>query len=410
MGCREPIIALGGSGPAAAARARAELAFWTLGARVIEPVRDAKYESARVKIAHAALLPSRVWNDTAVWTAATATRRTLLLGGRFTGERYTLGAGHAVAWPAKPAESRHAINLGRIADDEYAWDTEVAYSIGDVTAADVGALFRALFSAAEGREERDVREDYRAAAPRATAALGQLFRVDSIKTATPPDSSTLATFWWTMSTNQLATRYPNFAQYMQRYVETSRMRWTLTDRDGAHYLDASMRDGRIQLRVRSRGGRLVAIADPARVIPDSLTLNGDLTVKVRIFTVGVRKYHSEFKLIRDAHETGFHVVSRQEPDWVLPLVTERLLRTPLRRPFKGGGAVFSMSVRDSAGAQTILLRKLHLEVQESAILRFIGRLSSIAVSDFAGKVEKEELAWLREVFGGLVADTHALGF
>jgi hypothetical protein len=51
---------------------------------------------------------------------------------------------------------------------------------------------------------------------------------------------------------------------------------------------------------------------------------------------------------------------------------------------------------------------LHLEVQESAILRFIGRLGAIAVSDYSGDAEREQYIWLKEVFDGLLADIRAL--
>jgi len=407
--CRESIVALGGAAPAgAAARARAELAFWALGARVTDPARDAKYESARAKIADAALLPGRVFNDTSVWNAGSVGRRTLLIGGAFTGGRYRLDAARSVPWPDQPADSRHVINLHRLGDGEYAWDTDVAYAIGSVTARDVGAFWRALLASAEGREEREVRQDYRAVTPRFAATLGQLFRVDSIRTSHLADTSTLATFHVTMTPEVLARRYPNFAEYMDRYFASARMRWTLTNRAGAQFLYATMHDGRIQFRVRTKQGRVIGLAGTALELPDSLVLHGDMAMKVRLFTVGIRNYQAAFTLIRDDRETGFRIVSREEPHWVLPLITERLLRTPLRRPFQGQGAMFAMTVRDTAGAQTILLRSLHLEVQESAILRFIGRLSSIAVGDFAGKVEKEELAFFREVFAGLVADTQAL--
>jgi hypothetical protein len=128
-------------------------------------------------------------------------------------------------------------------------------------------------------------------------------------------------------------------------------------------------------------------------------------MKVRRFTVGFRDYHGEFAVTRTAHERSWSIVTRREPEWVLPLVTERLLRTPLRRPFQGSGAAFRIGVQDdSTGGQTLLHRRMHLEVEESLILRFLGRLGSIAVSDFSGRVEREQNDWLREVFSALAAD------
>ncbi|MGH7679548.1 MAG: hypothetical protein ACRENU_13840, partial [Gemmatimonadaceae bacterium] len=90
-----------------------------------------------------------------------------------------------------------------------------------------------------------------------------------------------------------------------------------------------------------------------------------------------------------------------------PLITEHLLRTPLQRPFQGRGALFRIGVRDSAGGQTILQRRLHLEVRESAILRFIGRLGTTALSEYRAKAEREQLAWLREAFSALAEDVRA---
>ena len=108
-------------------------------------------------------------------------------------------------------------------------------------------------------------------------------------------------------------------------------------------------------------------------------------------------------------ERAWSIVTRAEPHWILPLVTERLLKTPLKRPFQGSGALFRIGVRDdSAGGQSVLHRRMHLEVEESMILRFIGRLGAIAVGDYSGEAERQQYAFLEEVFTALVADARAL--
>ena len=337
-----------------------------------------------------------------------ATTRTLLIGGRFTGTRYRLDAAPIVAHPSRPAESRHDITLTRIADGEYAWDTDVDYALGTVRARDVATMIRLLLTSAEGREGDQVRNDYRRTIPRTSRVMGQLFRMDSLHTASLDDSSTLGTLYATMTPAAIQERYPHFAKYMRKYAESAKIHWRLADRDGATFFDFQMRDGQIRIRTRSRDRRLVPIAGPQRPLPDTLVLHGDFTLKVKIFTAGFRNYRASFVLTNTPRLTAFTVESREEPAWVLPLVTERLLRTPLRRPFQGRGATFRMGVADSAGAQTILLRELHLEVQESAILRFITSLSSTAYGDFAGKAEREQLEWLRELLTALGEDVGGL--
>jgi hypothetical protein len=407
--CREPFISLGGLNTRAPSRARAVEVFSSLGARVTDPRRDAKYDTARVKIANAAMIPSKVWDDTSVWTAGSESRRTLQISGRFAAPQYRLDAVRFAPNPTRPAESKHIIHLTQLTDVAYAWDTEVMYSLGTAPASDIVAFTRALFAAGEGRLEGQIRADYAAVAPRTTATLGQLFIVDSIRSAHYADSSTLTTYSVTMRPDIMHPRRPRFAEYARKYLVTAKMHWTLTDRNGSQFFELSTDDGRLTMKVRTRRGAIVAMNGPVVPMPDSLTLNGAMTMKVRRFTAGFRDYHAEFTIIRTDHEASWSIVSRREPTWVLPLITERLLRTPLRRPFQGSGSLFRIGVRDSVGGQTVLLRRLHLEVQESAILRFIGRLGATAIGDYQGHAEKEMNVWLQEVFAGIVADLAGFG-
>jgi hypothetical protein len=409
VSCRDSFQWLGGATPRASTRAGATQVFSSLGARVTDPRRDGKYDTARIKIANAAMIPSRVWDDSSVWTAGSASRRTLLISGRFASPRYRLDAVRFAPTPSQPAESRHVINLTRLTEDAYAWDTEVIYALGTAPSNGIAAFTRSLFAAGEGRAERDVRDDYTAAAPATTAAMGRLFAVDSIRTWAFADSSTQALFAVTLRPDLVEKTLPHFAEYARKYLVTARMSWTLTDKSGANYFELSADNGRILMKVRTKGGRIVSMNSPLEYMPDSLTLNGALTMKVRRFTVGFHDYHAEFNIIRSDHESAWSIVSRREPEWVLPLITERLLRTPLRRPFQGSGSMFRIGVRDSVGGQTVLLRRLHLEVQESAILRFIGRLGATAVGDYQGNAEKEMNIWLRDVFAAIVADLGAFG-
>ena len=342
-----------------------------------------------------------------MWTTHATSQRLLSVYGTFADGRYALDTMSGIPAPSRLADSRHLIGLTRIDDGEFAWDTDVAYAVGSATAEDIAHFITALWAGAEGRTERDVRDRVRATAPRSSAVLAQLFRVDSISTAHLPDSSTLAAFTVTLTPAGVESRFPHFARYMRRYGETSRIRLTLTDREAALFFDFSLRDGRMLLRVRTRDGKLVPLSGAARAMPDTLAINGDFTLKVRRFTVGFRKYHGDFVISRSEHERAWTIISQREPEWVLPLFTETLLRTPLRRPFQGPGSSFRISAMDQAGRQTLLVRRLHMEVQESAILRFLGRLGAIAVSDYTGDAEREQYAWLKEFFDALLEDLRA---
>lgn len=350
------------------------------------------------------MIPSRIWNDSAIWTSMAATRRELLVRGHFDGTRYRMQALPAVPFPTAPAEARHLIALSRLSNDEFSWYTDVPFALGHVDARDVGAMIAAIFASAEGRTEAQVRDDYARTLPRTTRVMGELFRVDSILSVQLADRSTAALFSLTMTPEGVEKKYPDLAKYLRKYVRAGRIHLTLQDSSANTYLDLKLANGKLDMRVRTAAGRMVSLYGPPRLRPDTLVLGADVTVRVRGFTVGFRNYRGEFRVIASDHERAWQLRSRREPDWVLPFITERLLRTPLRRPFRGEGAFAEIGVRDSAGAQTILGRRVAMTVQESAILRFIGRLGAIAVSDYAGKVEREEMAWLNEVFTALLAD------
>jgi len=139
-----------------------------------------------------------------------------------------------------------------------------------------------------------------------------------------------------------------------------------------------------------------------------MELRVDFTTRMKLFTVGVQNLLMQFVITETPHERAWTMIGRREPDWRLPLVSEHLLRTPLRRPFQGEGVIFHIGVRDSAEAQTLLERRAHLTVQESAILHFLNSLGSRAMSDLADRTEREEEQFLHEVFSALEADVHQL--
>jgi len=350
------------------------------------------------------MIPSRVWDDTAVWVASTPTTRTLLIRGRPAPGGYRMDTHGSVPPPAQPAELRHQIQLARLTGNSYAWDTEALYGIGTAPASDIAAFTRGLFASAEDRTEGDVRADFRAVAPRTTAVFNQLFTLDSIATTNIADGSTLALFAVTLRPEQIEDRLPHFARHLGKYYVTARMHWQLVDSAGVVFMELSARNGHLTLRVRTRDGHPVSLIGPSRPMPSTVQVNGEFVLRVRGFNVGIRDYHPEITFIRTEREAAWRIVSRVEPEWVLPLFTERLLRAPLRRPFLEEGALWQIGVRDTDNGQTVLRRQLHLAVQESPILRFVGRAGAIAMGDYRGLVERDQNQWLGELFAAIAAD------
>ncbi|HZI43415.1 MAG TPA: hypothetical protein VFD67_16985, partial [Gemmatimonadaceae bacterium] len=352
---------------------------------------------------------SRVFDDTAVWTSEPSpVLRALLVEGTPEPGRYRFASRTALTRPARLGESRHVITLARLSPNEFVWDTSVDFALGTVSAAEFGALTTALFASAERGTEQELRADYRSVAPRTAAALASLFSIDSIHTTGFSDGTTDISLTIGLHTDGLQGRFPAFADYVARYANPARYRISVADRSGAIWFDIHGADRAFNIHYRAIQGRLVPLFGPPRTRPDTMELHIDFTTKLKIFTVGLRNLATDFIITETPHERAWTFVAKREPQWKLPLITERLIHSPLRRPFDGTGVIFHLGVRDSADSQTLLERRAHATVQESAILRFLNSLGSGAMSDLADRTEREEEAFLREVFVALQADARAL--
>lgn len=404
--CRDTMAAFGGAGRG---RAAAEQAFEAIADRHFDVLRNARYEYARVHLTKGALSPSRVFDDSAAWTAMTGNVRLLEVFGTVGDGHYVLNARSLVPAPARPGDGRHATSLVRLSQNEYRWETTVDYVIGKVRPSDVATVVSRLFAAGEGRTERELRSELAATVPRTSAALGTVFTLDSLHPTELADGSTAMTVGIAVSSEGLKRRLPAFAEFIRRYVEPTTYRAVVTDRAGVAFVDIAQRDRYVTIRVRTLGGHLVPLSGPARPVPDTLLFVADFKTKVKIFHVGFHDLVME--LVNQSNGDREHfwtVTAHREPKWDLPLVTARLLRAPLRRPFAGEGALFRIGVRAGEnGGPTVIVRQSHLTVQESGILNFLNSLGNTAMDDFDGAVEREENAWLRELFLALRDDARA---
>ncbi len=405
-GCREAPRAFGPS--VGTARVHADEFLFSLAARFSDVQRNAKYDNARHNLARSALTPSRAFDDTSLWTAVPApTTRTLLVGGHLYDGHYRLDALPAVPRPASLGDTRHTVTLTRIDPKTYSWDTIVEFGAGTITANDVGSIFTALFETAEGRGDRQLRDEYRATFPRTAAVLGALFSIDTLHPVPLADGSTFVTVTLTAHPDQLKAVLPAFSQYLSKYLMPAKARITLSDASGATWFEVNAAKGQQTLRFRTLHGHLLPFTGAARAMPDTLRMHMDLALHIKVFTVGFRDLDMDFVITHVEHERAWTMVARKEPQWDLPLASEHVIRASLQKPFEGTGAIFRIGVEDDGG-QTLITRFSHLTVQESNVLKFVGGLSAHAASELAGRSEREEDAFLRESFDALRADVRAL--
>ncbi|HET9424121.1 MAG TPA: hypothetical protein VFO55_02025 [Gemmatimonadaceae bacterium] len=405
-GCVESVRAVA-DGPKERATKVEEVSDAIAG-RFTNPERSGRFESTRRKLVSGALHPSRVFSDTSLWSAtANSSLRSLWALGSLTERGYRFDI--AERGPLDQlADTRHVISLRRIGDGEYQWTTGVDFAIGSITARDAAAMFGQLLTAGHDRDASTVRLGARAAFPRSAAVMAKLFSIDSLSFRPGPPGTTTVNMVVGIHTERLARTAPHFAAYVAKYVENSRYRFLVTDKSGAAFFEAVGRDRKLTIRYRTRADGIVTYLGPPRALPDSLRLVSDLTMRVKMFDVGWRNLVTDFTISRGERSRSWLFVARTEPEWDLPLVTARLIRAPLRRPFQGAGSSFEVAVIDSAGGQTVLARRARLEVKESAILRFLSSLVARVFDDLDASVEREEAEFVRELMGAFQQDARAI--
>jgi hypothetical protein len=404
VGCQGVPDALGSDRNAA--RVNADGIFDGLAKRFDNVQRAPKFHHARAKLGRYALSPSRLIGDTSVWTTTSVadSSRTLSLRGTHTPTGYVFTPQPSVPLPAVIGESRHIIRLRRRGESTYEWQTAVDHGIGPVRAQNVAAATTAWIAAAEKRHCCAARGHHEMLFPRSSRVLGELFSLDTVRVTPLADGSSSVFVEFRMHPDRLEKTRPNFARYLEKYVEPARFRVSIRDGHGGTWFDATGAENRFSLSYRSRDGQLLAFSGPARPLPDSAQIVIDFSAKFMIFRVGVSRLVGDFVAVRGDNERGWAMRFRQEPEWHFPLAVNHLIRTSLRHPFSGDGIGLRVTVRDTPGAQSLVSRQASLSVQESAIVRWLGGLGSSAMSDFAGRAEAEENRYVYEVLSALRAD------
>jgi hypothetical protein len=380
-----------------------------LQARFTDIDRAGRFETVRRRLVSNSLTPESVFADSSFWTAApSAATRLITAKGSLTPRGYRFETTAAPVSAMKLGDTRHLMALTHLGDGRFRWNTEVDFAAGAITASDVAAMVRRLFVAPEGRVAADLRRDVGRLFPRTAAAVGRAVVIDSLDVKPGALGSTQVVVRFRLSTAQLAKTHPHFAAYLTNYAAKSTARFLVSDNAGRTYLEATAADDRLTIRYRLAGGWIATMAGPPRPMPDTLRLLSDITLRTRVFTIGVKGLSTAFLIDSTAHTRGWTVIGRTEPEWILPPLAERLISSPLKRPFEGEGAMYQMVARDSAGGPTLLVRRTRLVVQESAMMRFLNRFVISIFNDIDKDVEREESAFLREMLVAFQRDAQAL--
>lgn len=405
--CRAVPPAFGPSLPQA--RSNADELLGGIAQRFTNVQRTPRFVESREKLGKYALIPSALFNDSTVWTARTSENtRVLTVEGSFSNNRYLFSPRAVVPMPDRIGESRHFMQLRKLSDSEFEWFTNVDIGAGRITAADFANVVSRFMASGENALPAALRADYRTNFPRATASLGRLFSLDSLRSVPDADGATTVILGIRLKPDSIKRTLPDFAAYLDKYISPSRYHIQLTDSRGSKWFDLRGRDNLLQMRFRSKGGHFVPLEGGVRSIPDTLQMKVDFTTRILLFNVGVANMEGEFVNLQSDHERGWAMRFRKEPDWKLPPAVRFFIRSPLRRPFLGAGATFRISLHDTPGSQTILTHRGGAVVQESAILRFLGKLGATAMGDFVGESEAQENRFNAEVFSALRADVRAL--
>ena len=408
VACGSAPAATLGSTPAAA-RDNTDDFFRALALRFGPLTRSPRLALVRPRYVRGSLAPSRIYDDTAVWTSREGDVRTLVVSGTERADgRYALDVVGDAPVPTRTADSRHIMQLRALGDGAYEWRSLDELAVGSASPVALDEMRLRFLAAAEGHTAAQLRFGWRAALPRTSAALGRLFTIDSLVTTPLGDSSTSVAMVVSLHADRLREDFPDYATWVGKYISRMRYRLTLSDYDGSPFLQVAANGDVVRIRARTRGGVLQPLAGPVRETPlDSMRLRLDFSSRVSVFTVGLTNLVADVVPVREPSEIGWMVHFRREPSWRFPLAVDYLMRDALRRPFGGEGSWMRITARDEPGRPTILARDFHMDVQESAIVRWIGGIGNSAMRDVTVRVEKQKDQFFYDALAALGADLSA---
>ncbi len=410
LACRDAVPALGATPERGARQAATMLSALAdrFGAIELSP----EVANGRPRLTRYSTTPSRLLDDKDLWTSRGENYRLLEIAGTRRGDRYTLFQYHGAPAPRAPGDARHVMRLDILGADEFRWTSLDEVALGPVSVADLDRALTAVFLAAERSDADAVRLVSREVFPRATSSLSRMFVIDSLRTDRDADGATSVVLGLGLRPGRAERSLKALGPFARKYWVPIRWRMNARDSLGAHWGEFTKRDSSIVLRFRVKDGSLAPLGSPPRRVGDVVHLTVDASVKVGPFRVGLRDLQVRTSRSTSPAQMAMTFRSTEEPDWQFPPLVARLLRSPLRRPFEGSGAMMRYGVRSeshaSSDTMSTVWRDIDVTVRESAILRFFGRLGGTAFGDFRAGAEREAERLWDESLRGLAKDVEGI--
>ncbi|HQZ16478.1 MAG TPA: hypothetical protein PKU70_00530 [Vicinamibacteria bacterium] len=371
--------------------------------------REPAFDALRPRLAHAVLVPSRIFDDAAAWMDRGNTFRAVEFTGAAAGDAYRMGVRAHAPPPGAPSAYRGRVQLERLSGGRFEWSVDEELAVGRVRPSDLASALEALFRGAEGTSEATARAAVAEALPRASARLGLLLHLETLVLQHDAQGATAVRLAVRLTPAGIRGLAPRYAAFLQTYATPIRMRLLVAEPAGVAWWSLDGSDNLWTLHLRLRGGSLVPLEGQAdRRVPPHLRATIDYSTRMGRFNVGASRLVAEVALTSTGIEKGFSARFLQEPSWQLPFLAESLLHGPLYFPFEGPGSEAGWAARETPEGYTRFVRRYRVRVRETWILRWLGGMASTAVNDFRSGAEAEADRFQREWLLALRDDLAAL--
>jgi hypothetical protein len=366
--------------------------------------REPAYEALRPRLLHAALVPSRVFDDESAWLSRDGETRGLGFSGFRAHGRYRLGVRADPPPPTRVADYRGWLSLRRLGPGEFEWSSAEEIGLGPLPVEGLADGIGEVLHAVESSDEGDARPELRRLLRRTADTLGRGLALDAVHLERDSTGAMAVSAAAHLDLDSLERVFPHYASFLRRYVVPIAFRLEFGDGAGRLFWTTDVREGRATLRARIQNGHLVSLEGAPLGVPERLRLRIDLTSRAGLFRYGLDRLQADVRLVARPSEKRLDAVFVREPDWVIPFLVKPFLRASLRRPFEGEGAFLGYAIRENGEGMTLVSRDYRLAVKESWLVRWFGGNAGEAVGSFREGAEAEADRFTGETLLALRAD------